>query len=188
MLHNRYYTGTVSNFGILLALRSFFCSPTYHFPSPLSHTQPLYPFGYGISLTTFNLTMMQTSASSDVTELTTTENVRVSYQVKVTNTGSRPGDEVVFGFDKPTNVSHHLKDSKLIQQLGFFQRVHLEPGQSIVVDVTVPTSAFSMVDARGDRVVAPGEHDFVITNRVDQEIVRKVVLRGPVAVIDKFLQ
>ncbi|MGB7583109.1 MAG: glycoside hydrolase family 3 C-terminal domain-containing protein, partial [Sedimentisphaerales bacterium] len=51
--------------------------------------EPLYPFGYGLSYTTFKYTNMRTSSDS------ISENGRITVSVDITNTGSLPGDEVV---------------------------------------------------------------------------------------------
>ena len=91
---------------------------------------PLYPFGYGLSYTTFQLANLKTSAP----QLSKTG--AVTAQVDVTNTGSRAGDEVVQIYVK------HL-DSKVERpplQLAGFQRVTLQPHETRTVEITIPAS------------------------------------------------
>jgi beta-glucosidase len=81
--------------------------------------EPLYPFGYGLSYTSFAYSKLHVSAPS----LNAHSSIRVS--IDVTNTGSRTGDEVVQLYVK------HLKSSvtRPIQELKGFRRVTLRPGE-----------------------------------------------------------
>lgn len=96
---------------------------------------PLYPFGYGLSYTTFALGPMTvgpaTLAPGDTATVT----------VGVTNTGSRAGDEVVELYvhnDDPAGPARRLKG---------FKRVNLGPGDNTVVTFALPFSALSFWDA-----------------------------------------
>ena len=86
---------------------------------------PLYPFGFGLSYTTFSITNLKVSAPK----------VKVGSQVTVTadvtNTGSREGDEVV-------QLYIHQKagsDSRPMRELKGFERVTLKPGETKTVSL-----------------------------------------------------
>jgi len=107
--------------------------------------EPLYPFGYGLSYTTFGYSGLElpekSVAGSDVT-------VRVT----VTNTGTIAGDEV---------VQLYLTDEKAstprpVRQLAGFRRIRLVPGESRVVEFLISAEQFSMINNREERVIEPG--------------------------------
>src|SRR5580692_1644705 len=95
--------------------------------------EPLYPFGFGLSYTTFkfaNLKPSTTSAAPDAT---------VNVSVDVTNTGSRAGDEVVQLY------VHHLRSvvSRPTEELKGFQRVSLAPGETRTVTLPLKISTLA---------------------------------------------
>jgi beta-glucosidase len=81
--------------------------------------EPLYPFGYGLSFTTFAYSDLRTSASSSK------PGGSISVSVDIKNTGNRKGEEVVQLYVK------HLNSSVMrpIQELKGFARVALRPGE-----------------------------------------------------------
>jgi beta-glucosidase len=91
---------------------------------------PLYPFGYGLSYTSFAYRDLKTSAPA----LSTTGTIDVSVVVK--NTGQRAGDEVVQLYVK------HLssKVSRPLRELKDFTRVHLAPQEEKTVKLSLPAS------------------------------------------------
>ncbi|MHB1861542.1 MAG: glycoside hydrolase family 3 C-terminal domain-containing protein [Gemmatimonadaceae bacterium] len=97
---------------------------------------PLYPFGYGLSYTTFAYSSLRTSADS----VDASDTVIVS--VDVTNTGSRAGDEVVQLY------AHHLGTSvpRPNEDLRGFERVRLQPGQTRTVRMAMPVSSLAYWD------------------------------------------
>lgn len=108
--------------------------------------QPLYPFGYGLSYTTFrydNPEVSQTQISADGS---------VSVSARVTNTGERAGDEVVQLY-----LAHPGVAGAPIRTLAGFQRIHLEPGASRTVSFSLHGRDLSVVDADGTRRIVPGE-------------------------------
>jgi len=146
-----------------------------------------YPFGYGISLTTFKLAdelasptpvAMQCSATAQTT----------NYKISVTNTGNRTGDEVVLAFFKPhADTLTAQADNQIIRQLFGFERVHLEPGESTTVDFGVTPSHLQLVDrATGDRVCTPGVFDVEFTNGGEQTVEHQIRLEGPEVVLEAF--
>jgi beta-glucosidase len=89
--------------------------------------KPLYPFGYGLSYTSFRMGNLRTSSPS----LSRAGNIIVS--VDVTNTGKRAGDAV------PQLYVHHLgsKVERPPLKLAGFKRVHVDPGQTKTVTITL---------------------------------------------------
>jgi beta-glucosidase len=113
--------------------------------------QPLYPFGAGLSYTSYTSSVSGVSASrlGDV-----------SVRVSVANTGGRAGDLVVPVYASQP-ISAVLVPSK---RLVGFTRVHLAAGQSNTVTVTVPSSALAIVpgdiNAQGPLTVEHGKYVF----------------------------
>jgi len=99
---------------------------------------PLYPFGYGLSYTTFKFSNLKTSAS----QLAKAGSVTVS--VDVTNTGSRSGDEVVQLYVK------HLRSKveRPGKELEGFQRLTIDAGQTKTVEMTLPASRLAYWDTK----------------------------------------
>jgi beta-glucosidase len=97
---------------------------------------PLYPFGFGLSYTTFAYTnfAMEPATISPTGSATIT--------VDVTNTGSRAGDEVVqlYAHDAFASVPRPLKE------LRGFRRIHLEPGESQSVAFTLAAKDLAFWD------------------------------------------
>jgi len=104
---------------------------------------PLYPFGYGLSYTTFGYRDLQTSTSS----LSATGRIDVSLAVK--NTGQRGGDEVVQLYVR------HLDSSvpRPLKELKDFTRIHLLPQEEKTVKFSLPASRFGYWNAETDRWV-----------------------------------
>ncbi|MEO7495962.1 MAG: glycoside hydrolase family 3 C-terminal domain-containing protein [Massilia sp.] len=105
----------------------------------------LYPFGYGLSYTSFAYATPALSASS----VQAGEAVTLSVQVR--NTGKRAGDEVVQLYvAKPGEPANPT--------LGGFARVHLKPGERQAVQLKLDARALSQVDEQGVRSVQPGRY------------------------------
>ena len=107
---------------------------------------PLYPFGYGLSYTTFEYSGLTVSGS--------VPNIEVTVQVK--NTGSRDGDEVVqlYVIDPLASTVRPRK------QLRAFDRVSVKAGETVPVTLKLGPDAFSLVNAAGDTVIERG--DFIL--------------------------
>jgi hypothetical protein len=151
----------------------------------------VYPFGYGISLTTFSVANVSApSAAAAVLPTEASPSRVLSYAVNVTNTGSRTGDEVVFAYmypQKETLTSPSVASSALIKQLLDFQRVHLAPGQSQTVTLSFSTASFRMVAKPSGHIVStPGVFTLQITNGVDQVINHTVTVLGDEVVVERF--
>jgi beta-glucosidase len=112
---------------------------------------PLYPFGYGLSYTTFRLSDLRLSSQ----RARAGETVRVS--VEVENTGARAGDEVVqlYVRDVVATVTRPVKE------LRGFERVALGPGERRRVEFAIGPADLGLYDRQMKWVVEPGE--FTIT-------------------------
>ncbi|MBC8004461.1 MAG: glycoside hydrolase family 3 C-terminal domain-containing protein, partial [Verrucomicrobia bacterium] len=106
---------------------------------------PLYPFGFGLSYTTFDYSDLQLPKEAKVGE-----NIQVS--VKVTNTGERDGEEVVQLYVTDEKAS----TPRPIRQLEGFKRISLKKGESQVVEFTLNPRALSMINNKDKQVVEPG--------------------------------
>ena len=127
--------------------------PVYYYKTPAARrgyvfhdNSPLFPFGHGLSYTTF------TFATPTIDRDTIATNGTAKVSVKVTNSGSRAGDEVV-------QMYIHHGVSSVVQPviaLRGFKRLHLEPGASTTVSFEVGPDQLSIVDARMRKIVEPG--------------------------------
>jgi beta-glucosidase len=111
----------------------------------------IYPFGYGLSYTTFTYNNLQFSPS------TAAAGSSVNVQVAVTNAGTRDGDEVVQVYVTDVTASVTVP----IRSLAAFKRIHIGAGQTVTASFTLGPQAFSIVDANARRVVEPG--DFAVS-------------------------
>jgi beta-glucosidase len=128
--------------------------------------QPLFPFGYGLSYTTFKF-----------------ENVAVNPQrirpgqsavvhVDVTNAGSREGEEVaqLYIHQRVASVTRPIKE------LRGFRRVHLRPGEKQTIEFPLTPDALSLLDANMKRIVEPGDFDLMVgPNSVETQSVTLTV-------------
>jgi beta-glucosidase len=113
--------------------------------------RPLYSFGYGLSYTTFAYRDLKLASSS----LTAGDSLQID--VDVQNTGALAGDEVVElyvtqpkAFETPRHV------------LAGFTRVHLAAHATTHVPLTVDPRSLGQVDAKGNRIIVPGEYSISI--------------------------
>ncbi|MBN1926691.1 MAG: beta-glucosidase BglX [Prolixibacteraceae bacterium] len=117
-----------------------------------SPNEPLFPFGYGLSYTTFeygNVSLSDSLVRGDVT---------LTASVNVTNTGERAGEEVVqlYLADPVARVSRPLKELK------GFEKVLLEPGETKTVSFTINTNDLKYYDSELNYDWDAGEFVFYI--------------------------
>jgi beta-glucosidase len=110
--------------------------------------QPLYPFGYGLSFSSFNYSDLHLSQEQIAADAT------VTVSVHVTNASSTPGDEVVQLY-----LSHPGVEGAPIRSLAGFQRVHLDASSFQIVNFTLHDRDLSIVDEAGVRRIVPGSLD-----------------------------
>ncbi len=98
--------------------------------------KPLYPFGFGLSYTTFQYSNLKTSAGK------LDKNGELTVSVDIKNTGARTGDEVVQLYVK------HLKSkvSRPLEELKGFKRITLNPGETQTVNIKLPASSLAYWD------------------------------------------
>jgi len=106
---------------------------------------PLWPFGYGLSYTSFAYSGLEVPAKAVAGE-------EVKVKVTVTNTGQVTGDEV---------VQLYLTDEKAstprpLRQLEGFTRITLKPAESRMVEFTLMPDQFSLINSKEMRVIEPG--------------------------------
>ncbi len=109
--------------------------------------EPLYPFGYGLSYSTFAYSGLSLSSSEMAA------GNPVVAEVTVTNTGSRAGDEVAQLY-----LSFPAVPGAPIKALRAFQRVHLEAGATQKLRFELNPLDLSMVTEAGEPIVAEGEY------------------------------
>ncbi|HAP50844.1 MAG TPA: beta-glucosidase BglX, partial [Porphyromonadaceae bacterium] len=114
--------------------------------------EPLYPFGYGLSYTTFSYGQPMLSATS----MTRDGSLRAS--VTVTNTGSREGAEV---------VQLYIRDlvgsvARPVKELKDFSRITLKPGESKVVEFVITPEKLKFYNSQLKFDCEPGEFDVMI--------------------------
>lgn len=119
---------------------------------PASRYFPLYPFGYGLSYTTYeykNLRMENDKLAKDED---------IHFSIDVTNTGNMDGDETVQVY--LTDLYCRITQSE--KQLKAFQRVHVPAGQTKTVSFTLPYSALSFLNERLQPEVETGEFELLV--------------------------
>jgi len=109
--------------------------------------KPLYPFGYGLSYTTFSYGNLKLPTGP------VTAGQPLSAEVTVTNTGKIPGDEVVQLY-----ISFPDVKGAPIRAMRAFRRVHLDPGQSQNVQFELGPRDMSMVSDAGEPIIAEGRY------------------------------
>ena len=111
-----------------------------------SDKSPLFPFGYGLSYTTFEFNHLKLTSS----KIRADEKTTVS--VDVTNTGSNAGDEVVQMYvrDDYASVGRYIK------MLKGFERISLQPGETKTVLFELNADNLSIYNAEMKKVVEPG--------------------------------
>lgn len=108
-------------------------------------SNPVRPFGFGLTYTTFehrNLAVPATAPTGETLEVT----------VQVTNTGDRPGTDVVQLYTSQP----YRSVTRPVAQLVAYERVCIEPGESVTVTFSVPPTRLAFSDQQYRRVVEPG--------------------------------
>jgi beta-glucosidase len=126
----------------------------------------LYPFGYGLSYTTFSFRNVRLARPVIRADETTT------VTVEVTNTGARAGDEVVQLYirDLVSSVT------RPVRELKGFRKIHLLPGESASVAFTIGPDQLSFTNIRREWGVEPGEFEILVGNSSREQDLTGVLL------------
>ena len=135
----------------------------------LGTTEPLYPFGFGLSYTTFAYSNLKVGPQSIA------PNGRATVSIDVTNTGQRAGDEVVQLYIRDV-VSQATRP---VKQLRGFRRVTLRPGETRTVAFALGFDELSYHGLEMKRVVEPGRFEIMVggNSRDVQSVSLDVVAR-----------
>ena len=107
--------------------------------------EPLYPFGYGLSYTTFEYSDLDAPGSVKAGD-------KLEFKVTVKNTGESDGDEVVQIYLADEEASTR----RPVRQLEGFKRIHLKAGESKDLEFVLDPRQLSIINEEGDRVIEPG--------------------------------
>ena len=140
----------------------------YHKPSArrgyvLSDITPLYPFGHGLSYTTFQYGEIQMVGGIRPTGRTTAS-------IAVTNTGKMDGDEVVQLYIHQ-RVSSVTRPVKLLRG---FERVHLKAGETKTVSFSISAPELYMYNEEMQQAVEPGMYDVMIGGSSEKTVSAKL--------------
>jgi len=116
--------------------------------------EPLYPFGFGLSYTTFEISDLQLNKLQFTTKDTITATVNVK------NTGSKAGSEVIQLYVKDLFASV----SRPIIELKGFQKVYLKPGESKQVTIEVPVKELQFLDEKMNWIIEKGTYRIFVGN------------------------
>ncbi len=131
-----------------------------------STVEPLFPFGFGLSYTTFAY------AEPRLAQPEIARDARTSVGVEVTNTGDRAGDEIVQMYVRDLYVSRN----RPILELKGFRRIALEPGETKTVSLDVTPEKLAFWED-GAWVVEPGAFDVLVgPSSVDLQAARLEVV------------
>lgn len=111
--------------------------------------EPLYPFGHGLSYTTFDYSSLNVSY---------TNNQQLQVQVEVTNSGRREGEEVVQLYirDRVASIVRPVKELKGFKKLSF------APGEKRLVSFSLATRDLGFFNAEGQFLFEPGTFDIFV--------------------------
>jgi beta-glucosidase len=134
-------------------------------------SSPLWPFGHGLSFTSFTIDHLRVDKS-----LLETSGDAVTVRVDVTNTGSQPGDEVVQLYVRDEEASV----ARPVLELRGFQRLHLAAGECRTVAFRLSTEQLAYVDVDYRRVVEPGTVRLLVGRSAkDLPLTAEIALVGP---------
>ncbi|MBN1409503.1 MAG: glycoside hydrolase family 3 C-terminal domain-containing protein [Spirochaetales bacterium] len=114
--------------------------------------QPLYPFGFGLSYTSFTYEKLEIVKN----RIGTDDSIEVS--CTVTNNGEREGEEVVQFYVRDCVASV----TRPVKELKAFRRICLAPGEKRIINFTVPVAELSFTNINMKKTVEPGDFLFWI--------------------------
>ena len=123
--------------------------------------QPLYPFGFGLSYTTFSFTDMNVTQQAD--------SVTVSFSL--TNTGDRDGAEVAQLYLRQENASVARPERQLIA----FEKVFLKKGESKQVTIKLSREDFAFMDEEGRLRLEPSKYTLLLGSSSQDILLQKII-------------
>jgi beta-glucosidase len=131
-----------------------------------AEVSPLFPFGFGLSYTAFALQNVRLAKKR------LRRGASTQVLVDVTNTGPRPGTEVVQMYvrDRVSSVT------RPVRELKGFKKVSLNPGQMQTVALEITPESLAFYDVNMNYVVEPGEFEILIGNSSRDADLQKVIL------------
>jgi beta-glucosidase len=127
--------------------------------------KPLYPFGYGLSYTSFEYAAMNVTAKNE------NGKVEVVAEVTIKNTGQIAGDEVVQLYVR-VDVSTFTTPDRVLKA---FQRIHLKAGESKKVNFVLHEESFSLYQGNDKWAVEPGKFTLMIGASSQDIRVQKII-------------
>ncbi len=133
-----------------------------------STRDPLYPFGFGLSYTTFKFEGLRVEPAQIAV------GGAAKVKVDVTNTGAREGDEV------PQMYIHQRIASvtRPVKELKGFQRITLKPGEKKTVEFTITPDTLAMLNTDMHKVVEPGTFDVMVGPSSEQTTTAQLAVVG----------
>jgi beta-glucosidase len=137
-------------------------SRTYRFMS-----DPLYPFGFGLSYTTFSI------GKAQISKTIIKNDESIDLKIPVSNTGKLDGTEIVQVYVHKVN-----DEDGPIKTLRGFKRVNVEAGKTNQITITMPPSAFKFFDRKNQSMtVAPGEYELMYGTSSDSKDLKTVKIK-----------
>ena len=116
--------------------------------------EPLYPFGFGLSYTTFEISDLHLNKTKY------SENDTIVAKVTVKNIGSKAGSEVVQLYVKDLLASV----SRPVIELKGFQKIYLKPGKSKQISIKIPVKELQFLDEKMNWIVEKGTYRIFVGN------------------------
>jgi len=130
------------------------------------HIKTLYPFGYGLSYTTFEITDVSVPACANV------DKEEVPVRIRIRNTGKVAGSEVIQVYVADPSCSY----DRPVKELKGFAKVYLEAGEEKEVTITLTKQDFSgYYTAFGEWIAVPGEFEILIGTSAENIAVSKTI-------------
>jgi len=124
---------------------------------------PLFPFGHGLSYTTFSLACVA--------------KLPKHYTCTVTNTGTRDGDEVILVYHAAgQQIRKSVPHPVPIKALVDFERVRVSAGKSATVEFILFDRSFALVNENGVRTMYPGLHYVIFSRGHGTDVVLNVTI------------
>jgi beta-glucosidase len=117
--------------------------------------EPLYPFGHGLSYTSFSYSEIKLSST------TLTAGTKLTVSVTVTNTGARAGKHTVELYSRDMYASI----TPCMKRLRAFQKINLKAGESKKVSFTIDKNDLAFVNAQLKTITEPGDFELMIGNK-----------------------